>query len=704
MTINEFLKNINDFYNKDNILKAYEFANKVHAGKKRRNGEDLITHIIEVANILAEMYVSEDIIIAALLHEVLNDESVSYNDIVENFGEDIAQVIESVYKINKLELQDESESSLNYLRKILVGMARDVRVLYIKMADRLHNMRTNNVLSEAKQKENAKETLNILVPIAHRLGMNKIKSELENLCLFYSKPDVYNDILEKLNDSVEKLNDDLNLMKKNLSDIFNESGITFEIKGRVKSVYSIYKKLSTGRKWSDIYDILALRIFVKTESECYTAVGLVHSKYQPIEKRFKDYVANPKENMYQSLHTSVIGENGKVFEIQIRTYEMDLVAERGIASHWSYKEKGSSKIQNIMEQKLEMFRNTIEINEKDNIINLDSAADMDFLKEKIYVYTPKGDVVELPIGATPIDFAYRIHSNVGDTTVGAIVNDLMVPFEYELSDGDVVKVKTSATAKPNKDWLNIVKTPQAKNKIKSYFSKTLRTEYITRGKEILEKDLRKKKISFEDFLSEVNIQKICKDLKINGLEELYLAIGSLRYTSGYIINLSKMDKKEVEDLYINKSNRKNVGSVVHKSDIFVDGLSDVLVNIAKCCAPVKGDDIIGYITKTSGVSVHKKNCENVDCLSDKIINVEWNYDLINEFNKTLFVNVSKDEKFLASLVEICNKKNVKLGYFSKKNDDWFELVVKVKTRQDLDALINSIYRINSVKDVKEDSI
>ena len=704
MTINEFLKNINDFYNKDNILKAYEFANKVHAGKKRRNGEDLITHIIEVANILAEMYVSEDIIIAALLHEVLNDESVSYNDIVENFGEDIAQVIESVYKINKLELQDESESSLNYLRKILVGMARDVRVLYIKMADRLHNMRTNNVLSEAKQKENAKETLNILVPIAHRLGMNKIKSELENLCLFYSKPDVYNDILEKLNDSVEKLNDDLNLMKKNLSDIFNESGITFEIKGRVKSVYSIYKKLSTGRKWSDIYDILALRIFVKTESECYTAVGLVHSKYQPIEKRFKDYVANPKENMYQSLHTSVIGENGKVFEIQIRTYEMDLVAERGIASHWSYKEKGSNKIQNIMEQKLEMFRNTIEINEKDNIINLDSAADMDFLKEKIYVYTPKGDVVELPIGATPIDFAYRIHSNVGDTTVGAIVNDLMVPFEYELSDGDVVKVKTSATAKPNKDWLNIVKTPQAKNKIKSYFSKTLRTEYITRGKEILEKDLRKKKISFEDFLSEVNIQKICKDLKINGLEELYLAIGSLRYTSGYIINLSKMDKKEVEDLYINKSNRKNVGSVVHKSDIFVDGLSDVLVNIAKCCAPVKGDDIIGYITKTSGVSVHKKNCENVDCLSDKIINVEWNYDLINEFNKTLFVNVSKDEKFLASLVEICNKKNVKLGYFSKKNDDWFELVVKVKTRQDLDALINSIYRINSVKDVKEDSI
>lgn len=703
MNFKDFLLKIEGKYNIENITKAYEFAYKEHSGKKRNNGEDYITHPLEVATILIDMAVSEDVVIAALLHEVFNEGNSTKEALSEQFGEDIANVVESISKINKLELQDHSESTLQYSRKILVGMAQDVRVLYIKMADRLHNMRTNYALNPVKQRETANETLNIIVPIAHRLGMNKIKSELENLCLYYTKPEVYNDILEKLNDSVEKLDSDLNLMKSNLSDIFKESGITFEIKGRVKSVYSIYKKLSSGRKWSDIYDILALRIFVKTESECYTAVGLVHSKYRPIEKRFKDYVANPKENMYQSLHTSVIGENGQVFEIQIRTYEMDLIAERGIASHWSYKEKGSSKIQNLMEQKLEMFRNTIESNESETIAELEDDSQMDFLKERIYVYTPKGDVVELPTGSTPIDFAYRIHSNVGDTTVGAIVNDLMVPFDHVLNDADVVKIKTNVNAKPNKDWLNIAKTPQAKNKIKSYFSKTLRTEYIQRGKEILEKELRKKKITFDDFFLSDNIDKICKDLKLKDIDDMYLAMGSLRYTAGYIINLSKKDKKEVEELLINKSLRKKVNNSVHKSDIFVDGISNVLVNFAKCCAPVKGDDIIGYITKTNGVSVHKKNCQNVDCESEKIIDVQWNYDLINEFNKTLFIEVGNSDKFLASLVEVCMKKNVKLGYFNQNRDNLFEVVVIVKTRQDLDSLINTIYRINGVKDIKEDS-
>ncbi len=701
ITIEQIENNLIEKNNIDKIRKAYNYALKEHKGMKRLSGEDYITHPLEVAYILTNLNVDSDTIIAALLHETINNGNSTLNDIKKEFSEDIAKIVDSLSKINKLELQDDSELGAAYLRKILVGMAEDVRVLYIKLADRLHNMRTNWAVNPAKQKSKAKETMDILIPIAHRLGMNSIKSELENLCLQYLKPDVYNDILEKLDDSVAELNSDLESMKESITNILKENDINFEIKGRVKSVYSIYKKLTTGRKWSDIYDILALRIFVKSENECYTAVGLIHSKFRAIPKRFKDYVASPKENMYQSLHTSVFGDNGKIFEIQIRTYEMDEIAEKGIASHWSYKEKGSKRIQNMMEQKLEMFRNIIDSNNDSSDKEFEKVIETDFLNKSIYIYTPKGDVVELPAGATPIDFAYRIHSNVGDTTVGAIVNDIMVPFTHELKDGDIVKIMTNASSKPNKDWLNIVKTSQAKNKIKSYFSKKTKIIYINRGKEILEKELRKKKLSFDEIFKIENINKIIRDLKLLDEEDLYLAIGSLRYTAGYIINLVK-NEEPTHDILLDKERRKNSYKTSNKGDIIVEGESNVLVNLAKCCHPVKGDEIVGYITRSHGITIHKKTCENINELDERVIDVNWNDNTNNDFETKIYITTSKEINILASLIEISSKNNASIVSFNSHNNFnsySYEVTIKIKDKGSLNNLINNIEKLNNIKSV-----
>ena len=589
----------------DKIKEAYEYAKEEHKGQKRLSGDEYITHPLHVCDILVDLNVDETTIISALLHEVLNNGTNATKEILEEkFGSEVAIIVDSVSKINKLELMDETENSAIYLRKVLVGLAEDPRVLYIKLADRLHNMRTNWAIKEEKQKDKARETMAVLVPIAHRLGINSIKSELENICLKILKPDVYNDILERLNKTTSELNNNLLEMKDDLTHLLNENNIKHKIKGRVKSVYSIYNKLSNGKTWDQIYDILALRIFVNTEAECYTVIGLIHSKYRPVPKRFKDYIANPKENMYQSLHTTVFGNDGEVYEVQVRTYEMDEIAEKGIASHWSYKEKGTKKVQAIMEQKLEMFRNIIEANSEEEDTSFESAMHNNLLGELIYVFTPKGDVIELPKDATPIDFAYRIHSGVGDTTVGAIVNDNIVPLSYKLQNNDIVKIITNNNATPNNDWLSIVKTEQAKSKIKSYFSKKERENLILKGKSILEKELRKRKITLNDVLNDDNVNKILKDLKYDNIDELYLGIGSLRYTAGYIINLTKEDKHNVDDILIEKIKPRR--EVNYKDDVIIDGNTNIMYNLAKCCNPVKGDEIIGFITKGDGVTIHKK--------------------------------------------------------------------------------------------------
>ena len=688
--------------NYETIKKAYEYAIKEHEGMKRLSGDDFITHPLEVTKILMDLNVDDTTIIASLLHEVINNGNKTYEDLQNDFGEEVAKIVQSVSKINKLELPDNNESSIIYLRKILVGLAEDVRVLYIKLADRLHNMRTNWAINPAKQKEKANETMNVLVPIAHRLGINSIKSELENLSLYYLKPDVYNDILEKLNNTVTELNKYLEDMKESIIELLTDAGIKFEIKGRVKSVYSIYNKLSNGKEWDKIYDILALRVFVNEEAECYQVIGLIHSRFRPMPKRFKDYIASPKENMYQSLHTTVFGVNGKVFEIQVRTYEMDEIAEKGVASHWSYKEKGTKKIQNIMEQKLEMFRNVIEANTNESDVDFENAVNTNIFSELIYTYTPKGDVVELPVGSTPIDFAYRIHSKVGDTTVGAIVNDQIVPLSYELHNDDVVNIKTNASATPNKDWLNIAKTNQAKNKIKAYFSKKDKEAYILKGKEILEKELRKRKLSFSEILTTDVINKLIKDLKLKDIEDIYFAIGTFRYTAGYIINLSNNDKHQVEDALLER--KRDLPKINYKSDILVEGISNIMVNIAKCCMPVKGDEIVGYVTKGQGISVHKKGCNNIPDDSERTIEVSWNDASDNYYYTNIYVYIKNNNNTLAEIITEIGKKDSLVRAcreINKDNNLIYELNIRIKNKDELEKIMNALLKINNVVEVSK---
>ena len=688
--------------NYETIKKAYEYATKEHEGMKRLSGDDFITHPLEVTKILMDLNVDDTTIIASLLHEVINNGNKTYEDLQNDFGEEVAKIVQSVSKINKLELSDNNESSIIYLRKILVGLAEDVRVLYIKLADRLHNMRTNWAINPAKQKEKANETMNVLVPIAHRLGINSIKSELENLSLYYLKPDVYNDILEKLNNTVTELNKYLEDMKESIIELLTDAGIKFEIKGRVKSVYSIYNKLSNGKEWDKIYDILALRVFVNEEAECYQVIGLIHSRFRPMPKRFKDYIASPKENMYQSLHTTVFGVDGKVFEIQVRTYEMDEIAEKGVASHWSYKEKGTKKIQNIMEQKLEMFRNVIEANTNESDVDFENAVNTNIFSELIYTYTPKGDVVELPVGSTPIDFAYRIHSKVGDTTVGAIVNDQIVPLSYELHNDDVVNIKTNASATPNKDWLNIAKTNQAKNKIKAYFSKKDKEAYILKGKEILEKELRKRKLAFNEILTTDVINKLIKDLKLKDIEDIYFAIGTFRYTAGYIINLSNNDKHQVEDPLLER--KRDLPKINYKSDILVEGISNIMVNIAKCCMPVKGDEIVGYVTKGQGISVHKKGCNNIPTDSERTIEVSWNDASDNFYYTNIYVYVKNNNNTLAEIITEIGKKDSLVRAcreINKDNSLIYELNIRIKNKDELEKIMNALLKINNVVEVSK---
>ena len=687
----------------ETIKKAYLYAYNEHKGMKRLTKDDFITHPLEVTKILMDLNVDDTTIIASLLHEVINNGNKTYDDLVNDFGEDIAKIVLSVSKINKLELPDNNESSVIYLRKILVGLAQDVRVLYIKLADRLHNMRTNWAINPQKQKQKAEETMSVLVPIAHRLGINSIKSELENLSLYYLKPDVYNDILEKLNETVDELNGCLEEMKESIIDILTDAGIKFEIKGRVKSVYSIYNKLSNGKEWNKIYDILALRIFVEEESDCYQVIGLIHSRFRPMPKRFKDYIASPKENMYQSLHTTVFGIEGHVFEIQVRTYEMDEIAEKGIASHWSYKEKGTKKIQNVMEQKLEMFRNVIESSNNDTDADFESKVNADIFSDLIYTYTPKGDVVELPIGSTPIDFAYRIHSRVGDTTVGAIVNDQIVPLSYELKNDDVVNIKTNNNSTPNKDWLSFVKTSQAKNKIKAFFSKQDKEEYIEKGKNILEAELRKRKMAFNEVLTPEVIEKLIKDLKVKDLDEIYLSIGSLRFTAGYIINLTKADKHEVDDALFER--KLSIPKINYKSDILVEGNSDIMVNIAKCCMPIKGDEIVGFITKGQGISVHKKGCSNVPDNSERVVDVSWNMDASNYYFTNIYVYVTAGFDLLVNIITEVGKLGCIVRSCNTKefdNKTMYEINIRIKDKVELDNVMKNIRKIHNVIDVKEE--
>jgi GTP pyrophosphokinase len=705
-TKEELLKSAKKYISKKQELKtierAYDYAFLKHRDDKRLSGDPTIIHLLNVSYILTKIRADYISLSVALLHEIDTDEE----ELKELFGLEIAHLVNGVKKINRLSLSADSEYLINYYKKILVGLCEDVRVIIIKLADRLHNMRTLWALPEDKQKEKAKETLEILAPIAHHLGIHYIKSELEDLCLRYYKSDVYYDIVKNLNNTKVERDVAILEMKESISNILNEHGIKHEIKGRSKSIYSIYTKLCKGKKFNEIYDILALRVYVDTETDCYLALGLIHSKYKPLSNRFKDYIAMPKENMYQSLHTTIFGIDGKLFEVQIRTQDMDRIAEYGIASHWAYKEKkdATKLIKSTMEQKLQIFRNIIE-NNSDNESDADfaSTVEREVLNDEIYVYTPKGDVIQLPIGSTPIDFAYKVHTNVGDKMIGAIVNDNIVSLDYELKDGDIVKININKNSKgPSKEWINIVKTSQARSRIKSFYTKIDKEENIKRGKDLIEKELRRQKIVFNDFYTNENIDMILKSLNESNMDDVYLCCGNNKYAPSYIINLIYKQTKTKEEIILDKLTTSKK-ECVNKNDIVVCGIDEIKVSLASCCKPVKGDEVIGYITKGKGITVHRSNCHNVSNTEDRIVSIEWNLKSKNKFPTNLLIKTEKKENFLLQLVAKASSSNITINTINTINNlDYYtyDTIVMTEDLEKLNKFINDVYQMKEVIQVE----
>lgn len=709
VTIEELITKIKVYNNDEKglelVKKAYEFAKLKHFGQTRITGEDYIQHPLNVALILTTINADCKCIAAALLHDTIEDCDTTSEELENLFGKEVTMLVNCVTKINKIKFSSVSEQMAANQRKILVGLSEDVRVIIIKLADRLHNMRTLYVLSEEKQKRKARETLEILTPVAHRLGINKIKSELEDLSLRYLKPDAYYDIVEKLNKKKTERDESVGKMLNEVSNLLNEHNIKHEIKGRSKSIYSIYNKLNKGKKWEDIYDILALRVLVDTEQECYLALGLIHSKYKPVPKRFKDYIAMPKTNLYQSLHTTVFGVDSSLFEIQIRTYEMDKIAEYGIASHWSYKENkdGSLANKDIMEQKLQIFRNIIELNNETNTPEefINSIKKDVLTDNSIYVYTPKGDVIELPEGATPVDFAYKVHSEVGNKMIGAIVKDSIVPLNYKLKTGDIVKINTSKLSKgPSKDWLNFVATTQAKAKIKAFYNKINKDELQTTGQELLEKEIRKNNLSINEILSNKNLELIINELKLKDIIELYTLIGSGKYSPANILKIIKKDNSQDKKILKDSNTKKTYN--MSKNEILVDGLGEIKVSLSNCCKPVYGDDIIGYVTKGSGITIHRSCCHNITSTEERLINVKWNSEIGKKYFTDLLIYTTSMDNLLDIITKAATN-NITIDSITTLNkSDYktYSITIIVENKEKLEKFINDLYNLTEVEKVE----
>lgn len=701
ITINDLIAKFKLYNNNpddiDLINRAYDYAYKKHFGVKRISGDDYITHPLNVAMILTDINADAACMAAALLHDTIEDTDSTKEEITKLFGQEVCLLVDGVTKINRLHFSNAGEQMAANQRKILVGLSEDVRVIIIKLADRLHNMRTLYVMTEERQKKKSRETLEILTPVADRLGINKIKSELEDLSLRYLKPDAYFDILEKLNAKKTEMDKDVAKMLNDVSTLLTDHNINHEIFGRSKSIYSIYKKMQKGKKFNDIYDILALRVLVDTESECYLVLGLIHSKYKPVPNRFKDYIAMPKTNLYQSLHTTIFGVEGKLFEIQIRTHEMHKIAEYGIASHWTYKAKGGSvkTVKDSMEQKLQIFRSIMELNEdSDSPEEFINSIKQDVLtNDSIYVYTPKGDVLELPANSTPIDFAYKVHTEVGHSVIGALVNDSIVPLDYHLKTGDIIKINTSKTSRgPNKDWLNFVVTSQAKNKIKSFYNKLEKDDNLIKGQELLENELRRQELPINDTLNSKNIERVLNELKLANINELYTSIGSNKYSPTSIIKIiTKKDEKL--DLASKIGNIKITPN--NKNDVLVEGMDDIKVNLSGCCKPIPGDKIIGYITKGSGITVHRITCANISDLNERLVKVKWNNTASKKYFTDIIVHTNTSDNLL-DIITKASYNNISIDSISTINKSEYKVYSITVLVENLEKLNKFIVDLNNL--------
>ena len=679
-------------YNDENtslISKSYNYASKLLDKEKLKDA-------LNVSYLLTTVQADSETISANILSYLLAGDLVQRNELENEFEFNLVKLASNINKLKSISLSTENDYLIEYYKKVIVGMTEDVRVIIVALADRVYLMHELDKSDDVEEnKRLAKETLEIFAPLAHHLGVYKLKSELEDMSLRYLKPDVYYDIVEKLNGTKTERDNIINEMMVEVSDLLTEHNIVHEIKGRSKSIYSIYNKLDKGRKFSDIYDLLAIRILVKEESECYLVLGLIHSKFKPITKRFKDFIAMPKSNGYQSLHTTVFGINNELFEIQIRTYEMNDIAENGVAAHWSYKENKSAFNLSRTDAKLEFFKAVIDMNQAETNNDLYNTIREENSDDVIYVFTPKGDVIELPKGSTPVDFAYRVHTKIGDSMIGALVNNQIVPLNHELSDGDVVKINTSKSSSgPKEGWLSFVKLTQTKNKIKSFFAKSRREELINFGKESLEKELRKRKISITEFLKSDNIKKILKLTKEKDLETIYLEIGSNKYNPRYIINLIYEEKEETNNTQIIPKN---------ELDINVSGISDVKVNLASCCMPIPGDEIVGYITKNNGITIHRDNCSNIIHLEDRIVDVRFNEVTKNKYITCIMVSLKNNQNRLGDILNKISGKNIivdSVHTIYKDNILNYKINLYVLNLDSLKKLMNDLEKLRYVKSVE----
>ena len=702
----------------DIVNKAFNLAYEAHKEQKRESGEPYIIHPIDVAVILAELGMDTSTIVAGLLHDVIEDTDYTYDDIKNIFSEEVANLVSGVTKITKMEYKSKEEQQADNFRKMLLAMASDIRVIIIKLADRLHNMRTLKYMPKEKQKRISKETLDIYAPLAHRLGISKVKWELEDLCFRYLHEEEYYDLVHQISEKRVEREIYIAQIIKDLYSKLEEAEIDSDIDGRPKHFYSIYRKMVTKNKSIEqIFDLTAIRILVNSVKDCYEVLGIVHTIYKPIPGRFKDYIAMPKPNMYQSLHTTVIGPQGKTFEIQIRTFEMHKTAEYGIAAHWKYKEGDTSDTKGkSFENKLVWLRDMLEWQkETSDAEEFMEGFKINLFTDEIFLFTPKGVVIDLPNGATPIDFAYRIHTDIGNKCIGAKVNGKIVPLDYKLKTGQIVEILTSNSSKgPNMDWLSIAKSNQAKSKIKAWFKKAKKEENINKGKEVFEKELKKQSVHYVDIAKGESYDKFIKRYNINCMDDLYALVGlGAIVASSFIAKLKEENlSKDEKDKNLNKAIEENISKNEKKKKytsygVTVKGENNLMVRFAKCCNPVPGDDILGYITKGRGVSIHRKDCGNLNNLikedPQKVVDVSWGTSNGVAYMAEIQVKTEDKSGILSDVMNILMDSKLPLNALNAKsakgNLAYINIKIKIDTVEQLKELMKKIKRVPGVLDV-----
>ncbi len=706
------VKKYNPSSDLESIKKAYIFAEAKHEGQFRVSGEPYFSHPVAVANILADMEMDSSSVAAGLLHDVVEDTEVTEEEISKEFGETIGLLVSGVTKLGKIPYTSNEDQQIENLRKMFLAMANDVRVIVIKLADRLHNMRTIKSMPEDKQRSKARETLEVFAPLAHRLGMSKIKMELEDLSLKYIDPIGYYEIVDKISQKQSE-------REKYIVDIISMFQLRLErldieahVEGRAKHFYSIYRKMFMQNKSIDeIYDLFAVRVIVNTDADCYAVLGMVHELFKPIPGRFKDYIAMPKPNMYQSLHSTVIGPNGTPFEIQIRTWDMHNTAENGIAAHWKYKEGKSGK--SDMDSKLEWIKQLLDI-QKDltNAEDFMQTLKIDMFSDEVFVFTPKGDVVSLPAGSTPIDFAYAIHSAIGNKMQGAKVNGKIVNLDYQLQNGEIIEIHTSNSVHgPNLDWLKIAKTSQARNKINQWLKKENRSENIIKGKEIFEKELKKSYIPVSYMNDESLFEKLLTKYGFRQIEDLYATLGyGGSNATKFLTKFKELCKKDIaskseifglpETVMVKTTSRSN------QSGVIVEGIENCLVRISHCCSPVPGDNIVGYITRGRGVAVHRKDCINITNAKlspedeKRFINVYWAEEVQNNFQALLCITATDRDSLLVDITTIAAEMKIPIkglnARTTKNNLAIVEISIDVKNTEQLSSVILKLKQIDGI--------